>query len=84
MIQRRKHLRLASEAGHAVGIMGERFRQDLDRNVAVELGVSGAPDFAHAAFAELGGDRIVCDGLLRAHGDNFWHSITFGSCAESG
>jgi hypothetical protein len=29
--------------------------------------VSVAPDLAHAAFAELGGDPVVGDQLVRAH-----------------
>jgi hypothetical protein len=33
----------------------------------MELGVGGAPDFAHAAFAQLGGDSVMGDGLRRTH-----------------
>src|SRR5439155_6421787 len=51
---------------HAVGIVREALRQDFDGHVAAELGVGGAVDFAHAAFAQLGGDAVVRDGL-RAH-----------------
>jgi hypothetical protein len=37
---------------------GERRGQDLDRDVALELGVARAIDLAHAAFAEQGGDVV--------------------------
>src|SRR5207302_10565205 len=57
----------AREAGQAVGIGGEPLGQDLDRDVAAELGIGGAPDRPHSALAELGGDAIVCDRILRAH-----------------
>jgi hypothetical protein len=61
VIERRQHLRLALESSHAIGILRERLGQDLDGNVAVELGVSGAPDLSHPALAELGGNAIVGD-----------------------
>ena len=67
MIQRRQHLRLAREARHAVGILREGLGQHLDRDVAVELGVGGALDLAHAALAELGSDAVMRDGGLWAH-----------------
>jgi hypothetical protein len=62
-----QRLGFAGEACEPVGIGGEGLGQDLERDLAVELGVCGAPDFAHAALAELGGDAVVRDGLLRAH-----------------
>ena len=36
MIQRRERLRLALEPRQAVGVRGERVRQDLDRDLATE------------------------------------------------
>jgi hypothetical protein len=30
-------------------------------NITAEFGISGAPDFTHAAFAELGGDAVMSD-----------------------
>src|SRR6516164_4213281 len=62
-----QRLGFAGEACEPVGIGGEGLGQDLERDLAVELGVCGAPDFAHAALAELGGDAVVRDGRLRAH-----------------
>jgi hypothetical protein len=40
--------RLALEARQGVGIPGERLGQDLDRDVAVQLGVARAIDLAHS------------------------------------
>ena len=36
--------------------------QDFDGDVAIELGIGGAADGAHAAFAELAADAVVGDG----------------------
>ena len=61
MVQRRQHLGFALEARQALGIGGERRRQDLDRHLALEPRVGGAIDLAHTAGAErrddLGTDR---------------------------
>jgi hypothetical protein len=35
--------------------------EHLDRHVTFQLGVAGAIDLAHAAFAELGGDLAAAD-----------------------
>jgi hypothetical protein len=56
MIQRRQHWRLARESCHAASILRESFGRNLDGNIAIQLGIGGAPDLAHAALAELGGD----------------------------
>ena len=63
MRQRRDCLGLALETGQRVGVGGEMRRQDLDRHLAVELGVGGAKDLAHAALSELGDDAVVGEGL---------------------
>src|SRR5690606_27651886 len=53
-----EQLRLALEAREALGIGDEAGGQDFDRDVAFELGIVGAIDLAHPAFAELGGDLV--------------------------
>ena len=50
------------EAGGACPNILEGFGQHLQRHVPVELGVRGAIHFAHAAFADLGGDRVGAEG----------------------
>ena len=67
MIQRGQHQGFASEARHAIGILSEGFRQNLDSDVAVELGVDGPPHLAHAALAELGGDPVMGNGAAGIH-----------------
>ena len=61
MVQAGEHLGFASEPGETVGIGGEGVGENLDSDVAVEFGVGGAVDGAHAALTELGGDAVVCD-----------------------
>ena len=65
MIERRQDLGFALEARHALGILREAGGQHLDGHVAPELGIGGAIHLAHAALAELGGDAVMRDGLLR-------------------
>ena len=36
MVQRRQHLRFALKAGHAIGVGGEKLRQDFERHIAPE------------------------------------------------
>jgi hypothetical protein len=67
VIERGEHLRLAVEAGHAVGIGGEGFGQDLEGDVAIQLGVGGAPDFTHATCTQLGRDAVMRNAGMRAH-----------------
>ena len=58
MIQRRERLRFPSEAGEALVIEREEFGQDLDRNMAIELGVACAINLAHSTFTELVKDAV--------------------------
>ena len=54
---------LPLEALQTVRVRGERFRQDLERHLAVQLGVTGAVDLAHPARAERR-DNFVTPELL--------------------
>ena len=58
MIQGREELRLALEAGQAVGIASEEVGQDLERDVAPEPRVAGAKHLSHATGAERGDDLV--------------------------
>ena len=61
-----ENLGLPREPGEAVWVVSEGVGEDLQGNLAVELGVGGLPDLAHPAFAEESGDVVVaerCAGL---------------------
>ena len=62
----RKHLRFPLEPRQPIRIGRKRFRQDLQRHLAVQLGVGGLIDLAHAAFADLRGD-VVAPYALESH-----------------
>jgi len=55
--------RFALEAAQALGVRGEGLGQQLDGDVARELGVAGTIDLAHAAGSELLDDLIMRKGL---------------------
>ena len=52
MVQRGERLRFAREAGEAFRVQRKELGQDLDRDVAIELGIARAIDLAHAARTE--------------------------------
>ena len=52
MVERSQDLGLALEAGHALAVAGKGFGQHLERNVALQPGIFGAIDLAHAARAD--------------------------------
>ena len=54
MIERGEQSRFALESRHAIGVGRERRRQDLHRDVAIELRVARAIDLSHPAGAERG------------------------------
>ena len=58
MIQRGEDLGLARETRQAIGVVRERLRQDLDRDIAVQLGVARPEHLPHAALADRRGDFV--------------------------
>ena len=52
MIERRENPRLPLEAGEPLRVGSQGARQNLDRHVSSEFGVSCAVDLAHAAAAQ--------------------------------
>jgi hypothetical protein len=58
MVQGCEHARFPFEARKPIGFGGERHRQNLDRDVAVEPGVARAIDLAHAAGAQERDDFV--------------------------
>ena len=62
MVQRGQHLGLPLKAPHPLPVGGELFGQDLERDLAAELGVCGAVDLAHPAGAKFAGDAVMGNG----------------------
>jgi hypothetical protein len=58
VIERGQNLRFALETEQTVFILGEERREDLDRDVAIELAVARAVHLAHATAAKEIDDRI--------------------------
>ena len=63
MIERGEHLRFTTEAGEAIGIVGDAWQQNLDRDLAIQLRVAGSVDFAHPARADPRVDLVRADAL---------------------
>jgi hypothetical protein len=67
MIQRGERLRFASEARHALRVVRKRLRQDLDRDIPIELRVARAIHLAHTAGADRAGDLVRADSAPWLH-----------------
>ena len=68
MIERREDLRFALEAREPIRIGRERVRQDLQRDVAIQLRVARAIDLTHAARAEQRNHFVGTDTSAVANG----------------
>ncbi len=58
MVERGQDFGFALETGQPLGVVHEGVGQDLQGDIAVQLGVAGLIDFAHAAGANGGDDFI--------------------------
>ena len=63
MIERGEHLRLATEPREALRILSDLHREHLERDVAVQFGVTGAVDLAHATSADGASDFVGADAV---------------------
>ena len=63
VVERREELRLAPEAGEALGVLRELGGEHLEGHLAPELRVGGAVHLAHPAGADRGGDPVVGERL---------------------
>jgi len=61
VIERGEDFRFALKSSHALAIVGDVGRQDLQRDLAFQLHIAGARHLAHAAFAQFGDDFIGAD-----------------------
>ena len=65
MRERRDRFRLALEAGQCVGIGGDGLREDLDRDVPVQLLIPRAVDLPHSTRAQRREDLVWTRGGSR-------------------
>ena len=55
------------KAGQPFRILGHLDRKHLDGDIPPQFRVAGAVDLAHAAFAEWGGDFVMCQFIAGLH-----------------
>ena len=65
MIQRGEDLRFTLKSRKALRVSGKRFRQKLERDVAVKLRIARAIDLAHPTLADLGEDFVRAEAHAR-------------------
>jgi len=63
MVQRRRRLRFAPEAGNRLGIAGDALRKKLESHEAVQSGILSFVHHTHAAATELLDDAVMRNGL---------------------
>ena len=61
MIQRRQDLGFALEAGQPFGVAGHLGRENLQRDLAFEVGIGRPVNLAHPAGAQQAGDFVGSD-----------------------
>ena len=59
MVQAGKNLRFALEPCEPIRISRKRLGQNLERHLAVQLGIGGLIDLSHPALADEGGDVVM-------------------------
>jgi hypothetical protein len=72
VVQRGESAGFVLEAGESLAIGDERRRQDLDRDLAPELAVTGAVHLAPGAGAERSENAVGTDVGIWLHGTGFW------------
>ena len=79
VVQRGNRPRLALEARPRIGVAGDVTREDVGGNRAIETGIAGFVDLAHAAGAERADDFIRTE--PDAGGEGHARSSLLGFCA---
>ena len=75
VVQRREDFGFPLKTRELIVVSGKRWRQNLDRDLALQLGIGGPIYFAHASGADLRGD------LVDAESSAWSQSQTAGSIA---
>ena len=71
MIQRGEDLGFALKTRQPIVVSCERWRQDLDRDLTLQLGVGRPIHLAHAPFADLGGDLVGAEASAGGEGQRW-------------
>ena len=80
MIERGEHRGLALETRATVGVVGERTRQEFDRDLAIQRRVPRAVHLAHAALADRRNDLVDAE---TGAGDNFHRAKLYPATSAS-
>ncbi len=72
MVQRREDFGFALEPRQPLGVCRNGLRQDLDRDLPLQVRVSSAIHLAHAADADLGGDFIRAEAGASSQSHGKW------------
>ena len=59
---------LPLEPGEAIRVGGERLGEDLQRHLALELGISRLIDLPHTPLADEGGDVVMAEARADVQG----------------
>ena len=68
VVQRCKGLGFAREPSKPVRIVRKRVREDLERDIAIQLGIARAIDLSHAPFADRRGDFVDAEARAGSKG----------------
>ena len=77
MVQRGEHFRFALKAREPIVVSRERRRQDLDRDLAFQLGIGGPIHLSHAAFADQRSDFVDAESSAVATADSISLSVAW-------
>ena len=68
VIQRGEGFGFAQKACEPIVVSGQRWRQDLDRHLTLQLGIGSPVHLPHPAFANLGGNLVGAEASAGAEG----------------
>ena len=68
MVEDREHLGFTLKACEPILVGRERWWQDLDRDLPLQLGIGGPIHLSHPAFANLGGDFVDTEARAGSQG----------------
>ena len=77
-------LGFAGESRQSIGIGGEGVRQNLQRDIAIELRIARAIHLTHASFTDRRGDLIDAEAPTGCEGQTLVVDYTGGAAARTG